>query len=605
MDWSHAGSAAMAASSSWTQCGSTYPAGTTAATINSALVSCPQNSYISLAAGTFNLSTGLLWQNISNKKIVGQGADQTFLVFTGHQNCSGTPTATVCMMSGDTNYSGSPSNLANWTAGYSQGATSITLSSVPSLTVGDPITLDQLDDTSDSGDVYICSAAGTCASNGDGGSPRSGRGQQQIVTVTSITGSGPYTVGIDPGLAMPNWSSSKSPQAWWASSPIFNDGIENVSINASGAGSNEDVTFFNCSGCWVKGIRSIGPTGRSHVVAWQSNHITIESSYFYKTNDAASVNYGFETFPASDCLVENNIFQQIQAPYPTDGTATGCVFSYNYDVDNVFTGGTWQQQSGFPHAVGDDHILYEGNQGAGIYSDNFHGTHNFQTMFRNTYDGYQPNEGKPTTGGLGALLFNSYSRFYNVVGNVLGSSVFTHYKNTTATGYTASTSVISLGIGDGVPNDTNVARTVMLWGNYDTVTAAVRWCGNSSDPGWGTTCGSASEVPSTIPNYANPVPSTTTLPPSFYLAAKPSWWPSSKPWPAIGPDVTGGNLSGFAGHAYSIPAADCYSSVMGGTATGTGNVLSFNAANCYGSGSGTSTGTPGAPSNLVGTVVTH
>src|SRR5271157_4143076 len=119
----------------------------------------------------------------------------------------------------------------------------------------------------------------------------------------------------------------------------------------------------------------------------------------------------------------------------------------------------------------------------------------------------------------------------------------------------------------------------MRWGNYDVVTGAVRWCGNSSDPGWDTTCSSTSEVPSSLasPNTAlsNPVPSTTTLPASFFLpaTAHPSggtglnWWkvctnwtafPTScggtqtQPFPPIGPDVTGGPYD--SGYAYDIPA---------------------------------------------------
>ena len=125
----------------------------------------------------------------------------------------------------------------------------------------------------------------------------------------------------------------------------------------------------------------------------------------------------------------------------------------------------------------------------------------------------------------------------------------------------------------------------MRWGNYDVVTGAVRWCGNSSDPGWTTTCGGTSEVPTSLSKYANAVPATTTLPASFYLSTKPAWWPSGKAWPPIGPDVTGGNAPNVGGHAYTIPAQDCYLHVMGGAANGTGAVLNFNASRCYGSSS--------------------
>jgi hypothetical protein len=119
-----------------------------------------------------------------------------------------------------------------------------------------------------------------------------------------------------------------------------------------------------------------------------------------------------------------------------------------------------------------------------------------------------------------------------------------------------------------VAPDPLVAKTLMRWGNYDTANGAARF-----EP---------SEVPSGIGKYANAVPATRTLPASFYLAAKPSWWPASKAWPPVGPDVTGGNIAGLNGHANTIPAEDCYHHAMGGPADGSGNVLTFSASSCYG-----------------------
>lgn len=601
VDWSKAGVPGGIPSGSWTQCGATIAAGASASTINSAISACGNSKYVLLGPGTFNLTAGLVLK--SHVALRGSGSNQTFLVFTGDNACLG-EYADVCMASGDANYYGGPSNLANWTAGYTPGTTSITLSSKTNLALGAPIVLDETDDTTDGGDIFICyTPQGTCSTNGDnGGFVRPGRSQEQLVTVTSITGGGPYTVGISPGIYMPNWTSNKSPQAWWATSPISNAGVENLSMDNTNSGALEGVGILNCNGCWVSGIRSIDPS-RSHVMAQLSPHTTVQNSYFYRTANQTSSSYGLEFDDASDSLAQNNIFQQLSAAYVHNGSCSGCVMAYNFAIDNLYNSGngvyTYQQQDWYPHVVGDDHILAEGNQGAGMYSDNFHGTHQFQTLFRNAYNGFQPNNGNTTVNGLGALLINAFSRFYNVVGNVLGAPVFTHYRNDLTSNYAANSSIVIVGFGDAVPNDPNVARTLMMWGNYDTATAAVRWCGNSSDPGWSTTCSSTSEVPSGIANYANPVPATTMLPPSFYLSSKPSWWPTTKPWPAIGPDVTGGNLAGYAGYAYSIPAADCYANIMGGPSGGTGPVLSFDANACY---SSSTSNIPASPSGLTAVV---
>src|ERR1700722_1682155 len=221
----------------------------------------------------------------------------------------------------------------------------------------------------DNGAIFTCyTPQYVCSANGDdGGSPRTGRSQQQIVEVTSISGTGPYTIGISPGLVMPNWSSGQTPQAWWPTSPVFYDGIENLTIKVGSSGASEGLAMFNCVNCWEQNVASIGAWGRSHTQVFQSSHCSIINNYFYLTNSGASVNYGVETIPSSDTLVQNNIFHGVQAAYPSTGTCTGCVYSYNFDTNDLFSPNTWQNKSGFPHAVGDEHILYEGHIGAGIY----------------------------------------------------------------------------------------------------------------------------------------------------------------------------------------------------------------------------------------------
>jgi len=617
-NWSNAGVVGGIPSGSWTQCVTTactaLATNVTAANINTAIVSAPANTYILLPAGTFTMNTGLIWNHVSNIALRGAGSNSTILSFTGNNGCQGL-FSVICFQSSDTNYWGGPSNVANWTANYTAGATSITLNSVTNLKVGFPITLDQTDDlsTADTGAIFVCyTPQGVCSTNGDsGGAPRAGRSQQQIVEVTGISGTGPYTVGISPAIVMPNWVSTKTPQAWWATGPVFYDGVENLSIEVNSSGATTGVGMFNCVNCWESGVASIGAWGRSHTQIYQSAHCTVQNSYFYLTNASASVNYGVETLPASDSLIQNNIFQGVQAPYPSTGTCTGCVYAYNFDVNNLFSPNTWQNQSGFPHAVGDEHILYEGNIGVGIYSDDFHGSHQFQTIFRNYYNGYQKNNGSFTNNSTIPLLIDAYSRFYNIIGNVLGNAAAQNaYEDTVTDQHSGSVPIYRVGYGDGIPNDSSTVTTLMRWGNYDVVTGTSRFV--------------SSEVPSGLSGsqaaFANPVPGSQTLPASFYLSSQPSWWPLSKVWPSIGPDVSGGNVkyctggtytgtyvlssgqcpSGTAttlaaGHIVSNPAMDCYLNPMAGPPDGTGGARSFNANTCYASGSAQA---PTPPTNL-------
>lgn len=620
VNWSNAGVSGGIPSASWKQCGSTIaPFGSSASpaspsTINSALIACPANTYLQLGAGTFYLNAGIVIQApTKNVALRGMGADQTFLVFSGNNSCMGFY-SDICVESSDLNWKGGPSNLANWTAGYSPGATTITLASVPNLKVGNPIILDQADDTSDNGSVLVCDYNGTsgepagliCSSQQNGGgSQRTHRNQAQIVTVTgcgSVTSVGAscsgsnVSVKISPGLYMPNWNSNSvsggpAPQAWWPSGPVENVGIEDLSQDDSAVKNTIGIEVFNCLNCWVRGIRGIEST-RAHVEIQMSQHVTVRDSYFFLTADSTSTSYGVECYSGSDLLIENNIFHGVASPEMMNGACEGTVIGYNFNILNYYT-----SASGYAlaptnaHTAGTDFMLWEGNSLNQVYADEFHGTHNFDTMFRNYDPGtlpacwingssYSNSTYGECTGNLSAAVFQSKARFFNVIGNVLGTTGVQHAYEAYAGGAaTSGNPIYQLGFGDTdpmtsvtVPNDTNVRLTLMRWGNYDTVDAANRFV--------------SSEVPSSLSGvqaaYSNPVPVSNNLPPSFYYASAPSWWPSGKAWPPIGPDVTGGNISGVGGHANTIPAQDCYSNVMGGSLTGAGPVLNFNTHACYG-----------------------
>lgn len=586
VDWSNVGIPGGIPSGSWATC-TTLNSGTTVSAINSAIAACGSNQCVALSAGSYSLSGTITFIGHSDRCLRGAGPNSTLITFSSVTNCQGF-TAAFCMSSTDLNYVFAQSNLVNWTANYSAGTTSITLDAKTNMFVGSVVVLDQLDDTVDSGDLFVCYTAPgppVCSTNGDnGGFARSGRGQQQVVTITSISaGSCPCTIGVDPPIYMPNWASGKSPQAWYATSPVGHLGLENLSYDMTAAeptvGTGTGVQMLNCGDCWVTNVRSISP-GRSHVQMQIAARPMVTNSYFFKTAAQTSTSYGVESAGTGDALIQNNIFQQITEPMSLNGTCSGCVEGYNFDIDDVFDSGggvyTFRIASSLPHAVGVDHVLVEGNQGSGFQADVIHGSHSFITTFRNQWNGYQKNNGNNPTNNNVPIIMNALNRFFNLIGNVLGSpllmtqSIYQIGNSETGT-YT-------------VPSDSNVGRTLMRWGNYDTQSAAVSWA--------------SGDVPSGISVYPNSLPASMTLPASFYLSSKPSWWPGSKAWPPIGPDVTGGNISGLGGFANTIPAQDCYTNVMGGSADGTGSVLSFNPASCY-SGASSSTGGSSRGGSLV------
>ena len=627
VDWSGAGVTGGIPDAAWTQCGSTVAAGASAATIQSAINSCTATHYVLLGSGTFNLSSGLNMK--AGVVLRGSGANSTFLVFSGGVPCGGQG-AQICFLDSSGYYYGGSNvaigspNSATFcgTAGsgacnntYTTGATTIQLSNVGTSKIsnGQYIYLDQQNDspasasTVTSGMLVCDTATGSDSCSLEGGAPgRTSNGVDrsmvQIVKVVSgctsgCTGAGPFNVTITPGLYGKKWTSSLSPGAWWSANDMQNAGLENLSIDSTAVGTSTEsgIYFNNAFNCWANNVRSMKPN-RNHVWLWQSAHNTIENSYFFGTQNAASQSYGVESYIASDNLIINNVFQQVTAPVMM-GPSMGSVYAYNFSVNDTYYVTAWMQQAfAWGHDAGAMYNLSEGNITSGYWSDVFHGTGGANTVFRNYASGWEPGKSEDTA----PYQQFSYNRFGNVVGNVLGC------KNTTASypgncgnpyhttyqtngGVGQAASIYDLNAGNSasgvtVQADPYVTTSLMRWGNYDVVNNATRWV--------------SSEVPSGLSDgYAVSVPSSQTLPSSFFTNSQPSWW-GSVPWPGIGPDVTGGNIPGVSGHAYLNPAANCYLTTMSGPVDGTGNVLGFDASQCYAS-SGTGSGTqPGSPSGL-------
>lgn len=681
VDWTQAGFTIQEpASQCSNQTGSYSPSGgDDAATINSLIVGCTSGGYIQLSAGTFNFSSsGLKFNAVMNVVIRGAGPDQTKLVMTAHFRCF--YDAYVCVYGntqGPRSY-GSPRSGSSGTewigdngiiGSYAKGDTVIDLGSAAGLSVGQPIMLDQDDDSyglltsgigcSEAGSTVTCNttvahnfvvgdtvavggsalprnndcgqgtAAGyagywtvtavpsstsfqytdthsgltnctggfagkdtggafvpniqnvtidenngyigrSCPDPHNSACPSRGRTQRNQLETHVITAIVGNQVTISPPLMMNNWRTSRNPGAFWTGSYpdkySIGDGIEDLTIDSSTTprASGGTVEFFNAYRSWLKNTRVIsGDT--EHVLIVNSTNIDILDNYFFGSRNGQNKTYGVDIYGgASNNLIQNNIFQHIPACMMNEG-GYGSVWSYNYCVDNAYNSTGW-----LPESLSMNHgvvgmLLFEGNNTPAAEADDIHGSSVGLTMFRSRSRGNDTPTKMQNTFAFAASAFN---RGANVIGSILGTAgTQTQYlqassgylaRNVYRLGYTTET-------GSAVPYDSLVASTLLRWGNYDVVTGAVRWCGNSSSPGWSAVCGMKSEIPTSAVPFirANLVPSNTQLPPSFYLSAQPAFWRMvsgpTPPWPAIGPDVSGGTApDGLGGFSYAIPAQLCY-----------------------------------------------
>jgi hypothetical protein len=402
------------------------------------------------------------------------------------------------------------------------------------------------------------------------------RSQTEVKVVTAIDAAS-KRITISSGLHYSNWRTSHAPGVYWLASTsgsennlsgnyAIRDGIENLTVDYTingGSDNNSGIALRRAYQCWVKNVRSISGD-RNHVwVRDGSMQNEILDSYFVGQKGSGSQSYGVEIHGATaDNLVQNNICEHIVVCIMMGGSV-GSVIAYNYAVDDgSYVTALMMPMMNANHDV-DAFNLFEGNDSPSINNDNVHGTGNLVTFFRNRLRG----QSVPIKrNGLIGATVGAYNRGVNFVGNVMGTTGA--QKDYQQIGKYTSGYIWSLDKGSengtGVQDDPLTHQSLLRWGNYDVVTGAVRWCGNSSSPGWSTICNSTSEIPTTGITFinGNPVPLSTMLPASFYLPEQPSFWPTpwgTLPWPAVGPDVKGGTASdGAGGHAYGIPAQLCY-----------------------------------------------
>jgi hypothetical protein len=444
------------------------------AEINNAIASCPREQVVYLSAGNYKLSGSIEINRVSGVTLRGAGPGKTILNFSGQSDVgyitfNGFPFA-------DPNVNPPPS-IVNWTAGYGQGTTQITLSEASGLAVGAVICLDQLEDH------YYVNANGNDGYCTYCGRQSGSRSQMQIVKVTAINGK---VVTISPGLYMSNWSAAHSPQAWWVSTgtsrrgndPVTWCGIEDFSVyNTISPGALFNVDFVNAQNCWAKNINSYNGN-TNHFRTYLSSRIEVRHCYCYGTRNAQSQSYGVSWYWASDCLCEDNIFQHVTSPMLNGSATAGCVNAYNFAVDQYYTvNPNWLIEGTGNHAAHSQFCLYEGNYTPNLYIDRIHGTGSNHTVLRNVFKGW---EQTPNTGSTGTTLntypiaIQAWNLEMNVVGNILGK---VGYHKTYESADPASIYYIGYfdASGSTINFDARVGATLLRHGNYDVVNNAQVW----------------------------------------------------------------------------------------------------------------------------------
>lgn len=532
-DWSHAGVPGGVPHRT-TVC-ATLTSAATASAINDAISSC-DGGVVELGAGTYSSLGGAILLNRSDVTLRGAGADQTII-----------PAANAIRIAAG----GALSLGTAITGGATMGSTSITVESTDGLSVGTIIEIDRADDR----DLvpYFNSW-----------SPSDGRSITQTDVITAIAGD---TVTLRTPLFFDFASGDPEIKLAYAGS-LSRSGVEDLRVDLGGEG-GYGIQIESCDSCWVRGV-DVGNGGNYMIQVLGSVNFEIRDSYIHDggtgPNHAGIAFFANYTWGGiSSARVENNIINGAFPNVEINNSVTGLFIGYNYSPGSNGGGGelvTWNLDDN--HAPFPIMNLYEGNVADMFGSDGYFGGSGYGTALRNHLTGYNPNFGARGT----PVVLKRLAYYYNVVGNVLGSSDQAPVGY--ATGCIDSAAIYELGfpnIGncDTVPwdgyetpggyPDPMVASTLARWGNFDYVNGDVLYLD--------------SEIPDDVE-----VPTNRIIPASFAYAATPGWWPSTTPWPPIGPDVTGGTGDG-SGHVHRLPAQECWESsdlADGGA---------FDAASCY------------------------
>lgn len=394
------------------------PTGVTdsAAAINSALGDCPTGQTVFVPAGTYRVDS--LVDIDDDITIRGAGMGQTII------DC-GAAAWFRCLASGP----GTPfktSDPRTVTAGATAGSTTVTLSDATSFLVGYLIGIDT-PDTDGPPDGDPNNFVVWTRNQGDTVGLRH-RGSMHIIT--SVDGN---DITFKPALPC----AYASAQAFRTSNgaPAKNVGIESMSFDMTDSTQTQAVQFQFAHNCWVKDVEVYGHGKRC---LWFSScaHMEIRGCYLHDQSNGGSNSEGIDLERAvSWSLIEDNICVAMGFPSINMGdsgsgsSVTGCtgnVIAYNYVVDSFFTDPPGDPGHGLMaadigcHSPHNFFNLFEGNWCGKFGFDAWHGSSSHNTLLRNVATG-QPTQWT-NANHRQAISIDRANYYYNLVGNVFGDS---------------------------------------------------------------------------------------------------------------------------------------------------------------------------------------
>jgi len=497
--------------------------------INAAIAAAGSQTKIYCPAGTYMID-GRITMNKS--KVVLVGARDGSLANLPGQTTAG---LTIFKLQGSASagiYVGISSSWSTPTAiaggDIPAGTSTLTVASATGIAVGKMVRILQDNDQT----IPVISVTGSTSLQG------------QLTMVTNVSGT---NITVSPALIFP-LKASLNPTMSGNANAKCDMGVENIYFDCSSSTvATYVIQLVSTKGSWVRGCgiyRNIQynvywATSMQcefrHNTIWQERNGS-DGSLSHGPNMA-----GIKLDSCSSNLIVDNIFYQqfpsvqINGSYNfTNSAAAGNVIAYNFSTQAYNASGYAGVDFEDNHGPCTQYDLFEGNAAEKFQHDGYYGSGAYVTVLRNRFTGDNPY----TTQNNRAIDICRMARFYNVVGNVLGSpgKTFTVRSVTEKPGY-AARYIFRLGypnMDSGGYSGTAQSSTGDMWADYGTSAGASGF--QELDLDVAATAlikGNYNSQDAAVPGVEQ-LAAGDTVPNSLFLPGKPGWF-GDLIWPAYDP----------------------------------------------------------------------
>jgi hypothetical protein len=321
-------------------------------------------------------------------------------------------------------------------------------------------------------------------------------------------------------------------------------GIEDLTVDGTNSTAARGLILINASvGCWVTNV-TMRKAERYVFVLDGVLQCEVRHCYIGQRKSAAGPNGGGLLMGVSSgCLIEDNVFADTFPDMEIDNSS-GNVFAYNFCDDKAVQGGLLGCSINSNHGGHGSHNLYEGNVAPRFQCDGYHGSASHDTAFRNWFHGTS----SQTDQFWICVNLNRFTRYYNIVGNVLGCRGYPWLYEVEDVGFGYDKHYFySFGfpnMGNGWSNGQTVQPSQgRYWADWERMLASEpgKGPGPSGFQEWDLDVKATTLLKGNYNYRDQGVPDSESLggvalPRSLYRTEKPAWF-GDLSWPPFGPDT--------------------------------------------------------------------